>query len=149
MLEDGVGAAIWHRPGLAPDDEQIGGLLEAAVAPGRRPDVYALLEQMQRHHPDAPTWYLPFIGIDPPAQGNGHGSRLLVRGLERCDRDGLPAYLEASSRRNRASTSVMASRSWTRSSWRTRHRSGRCSDRRGPDDELRDVRIAPVAGGGI
>lgn len=53
------------------------------------------------HHPSESCWYLPFIGVDPRCQGQGHGSRLLRQGLARCDRDHLPAYLEASSPRNR------------------------------------------------
>jgi ribosomal protein S18 acetylase RimI-like enzyme len=64
--------------------------------------VFALLEQTAEHHPETPCWYLPFIGIDPQHQGRGLGSRLLAEGLARCDRDRLPAYLEASSARNRA-----------------------------------------------
>ena len=39
-------------------------------------------------------------GTDPPAQGRGIGSALLAPGLELCDRDGLPAYLESSKERN-------------------------------------------------
>ena len=42
------------------------------------------------------------IGIGPGWQGRGFGSALLRPILERCDRERLPAYLEASSPRNRA-----------------------------------------------
>jgi ribosomal protein S18 acetylase RimI-like enzyme len=41
------------------------------------------------------------IGVVPEHQGHGHGSDLLRAGLERSDRDGLPAYLVASNSRNR------------------------------------------------
>ena len=46
-------------------------------------------------------WYLPLLAVDCAHQGRGYGSALLRHGLERCDRDGLPAYLEASSPRNK------------------------------------------------
>jgi uncharacterized protein YjiS (DUF1127 family) len=40
--------------------------------------------------------------VRPEAQGRGAGSALLARGLARADAEGLPAYLEATSRRNAA-----------------------------------------------
>jgi GNAT superfamily N-acetyltransferase len=38
--------------------------------------------------------------VDPVHQGRGHGAALLRYALERCDREGLPAYLESSNSRN-------------------------------------------------
>jgi GNAT superfamily N-acetyltransferase len=38
--------------------------------------------------------------VAPAAQGRGLGAALLTPVLERCDADGLPAYLEASSPRS-------------------------------------------------
>ncbi len=96
-----AGAAIWHAPGVALDDDLVGGLVEASLDAQRLEDAFGLLEQMARCHPAEPHWYLPFIGVDPSLQGRGHGSDLLAQGLARCDRDRLPAYLEASSPRNR------------------------------------------------
>ena len=46
-------------------------------------------------HPREPHWYLKAIGIDPAWQGLGLASLLLRSRLNRCDRDGQPAYLEA------------------------------------------------------
>ena len=40
------------------------------------------------------------IGVDPSRQGQGLGSALLKAGLQRCDEEGLPAYLESSSPKN-------------------------------------------------
>ncbi|WP_052668443.1 GNAT family N-acetyltransferase [Nitriliruptor alkaliphilus] len=99
---DGSGAAIWHAPGATTDDEALGTLFADVVHADRQPDAFAFLEAMAIHHPDEPVWYLPFVGVDPTCQGRGTGSRLLRIGLERCDRDGVPAYLEASTPRNRA-----------------------------------------------
>lgn len=50
----------------------------------------------QRHLPD-PHYYLPYIGVRPAHQGRGLGTALLQPVLGRCDQEGLPAYLEASS----------------------------------------------------
>lgn len=103
-LLDGAGAAaIWHQPGTASADEALGDLVATSVPPTRHTTVYEFLERMSTHHPDpAMVWYLPFVGVDPTRQGEGRGSVLVQGGLARADRDGLPAYLEASSPRNRA-----------------------------------------------
>jgi ribosomal protein S18 acetylase RimI-like enzyme len=62
--------------------------------------MFGVFEQMAAFHPKEPHWYLPLIGTDPAKQGNGHGSALLLHALAICDREKLPAYLEASSPRN-------------------------------------------------
>ena len=49
-----------------------------------------------------PHYYVRDIGVYPDMQGNGLGGALLRPTLERCDREGLPAYLEASSERSAA-----------------------------------------------
>jgi GNAT superfamily N-acetyltransferase len=53
-------------------------------------------------HPREPHWYLEIIGTQPQMQGKGLGSALFRPLLALCDRDGLGAYLEASSERSRA-----------------------------------------------
>lgn len=52
---------------------------------------------LERRHPRQRHYYLPYIGVRPAAQGRGLGTGLLAPVLERCDRERLPAYLEASS----------------------------------------------------
>ena len=64
-------------------------------------DINGVFEQMDKLHPTDEHWYLPLTGVDPVAQGRGLGSTLLRPALNICDRDGLPAYLEATSPRNR------------------------------------------------
>jgi len=61
-----------------------------------------LLAAVERRHLREPHHYFPHIGVAPAAQGRGLGSRLMRPTLDRCDRDGLPAYLEASSERSAA-----------------------------------------------
>lgn len=61
-----------------------------------------LLAQIERRHLREPHYYFAYIGVSPTGQGQGLGSRLMEPTLERCDAEGLPAYLEASSERNAA-----------------------------------------------
>jgi len=102
VSDDYTGVALWVAPDAALDDDALAALFEESIDPRRSGAVMGLLEQVVAHHPVDPVWYLPFIGVDPRAQGRGIGSRLLAAGLTRAGRDGLPAYLEASSPRNRA-----------------------------------------------
>lgn len=57
---------------------------------------------MERRHVRTPHYYIRDLGVHPDMQGQGLGSALLQPTLDRCDREGLPAYLEASSERNAA-----------------------------------------------
>lgn len=47
-----------------------------------------------------PHHYVRDIGVHPDMQGLGLGSALMRPTLDRCDREGLPAYIEASSERS-------------------------------------------------
>jgi len=68
---------------------------------GRLPLIVHGLLGLERAHPhDPPHWYLGVLGTDPVAQGNGLGSAVLGPVLERCDADGIGAYLESSKERN-------------------------------------------------
>jgi ribosomal protein S18 acetylase RimI-like enzyme len=96
----GCAAALWLPPGVEPDEETMVALIESATANGDQGAMFSLFEQMGTFHPKEPHWYLPLIGTDPAKQGNGHGSALLRHALAICDRDRMPAYLEATSARN-------------------------------------------------
>jgi GNAT superfamily N-acetyltransferase len=52
------------------------------------------------HRAKEPHYYLRALGIEPALQGRGLGSMLLRPVLERCDREGVGACLEASEPRN-------------------------------------------------
>lgn len=52
-------------------------------------------------YPTEPPYYLQWAATDPSRQGQGIGSALLTPVLQRLDRDGMPAYTEATSPRNR------------------------------------------------
>lgn len=60
----------------------------------------ALLQLMERRHLREPHHYLAYVGVTPEQQGQGLGTVLMEPTLARCDREGLPAYLEATSPRN-------------------------------------------------
>jgi ribosomal protein S18 acetylase RimI-like enzyme len=62
----------------------------------RTPRALGLLTRMEKHHPREPHWYLEAIGTVPEARGRGIGPTVLTPVLDRCDADGLPAYLESS-----------------------------------------------------
>jgi len=97
---DYAGAALWLPPDVHPDEEALGALMQSTVPERVQKDVFAVIEQMGRHHPHEPHWYLPFIGIDPPRQGKGYGAALLKHGLVACDHDKSLAYLESTNPKN-------------------------------------------------
>lgn len=99
-IADFAAVALWLPPGIAPDGEAMGAIIGANMPADRMEDGGALVEQMNRFHPKEPHWYLPLIGADPVHQGKGYGSALIAHALRRCDREGLPAYLESSNRAN-------------------------------------------------
>lgn len=51
---------------------------------------------MERQHPHDPHYYLGVLGVAADRQGSGLGSALIQPMLDRCDAEGLPAYLENS-----------------------------------------------------
>lgn len=97
------GGAIWMPPDVTStfDDPQVIADFATEYVGG---DVFDRLgvisELMGGHHPEEPAFYLNLVGVDPARQGEGLGVRLLGPVFERCDHDGVPAYLESSNRRN-------------------------------------------------
>ncbi|HET6448070.1 MAG TPA: GNAT family N-acetyltransferase [Conexibacter sp.] len=103
---DGLqGAALCMPPGqwrLPPRLMIANGRRFADVFRGRLPRAVGLLAAIERRHLRGPHYYFANVGVMPAAQGRGLGSRLMRPTLDRCDEEGLPAYLEASSERNAA-----------------------------------------------
>lgn len=93
-------AALWLPPGVSPDEEALGAVMQEGVAAQLQEEVFGVLEQVGAGHPEEAHWYLPAIGVEPLSQGKGYGSMLLARGLEICDRDHVAAYLEATNPAN-------------------------------------------------
>lgn len=100
ILGDGQAAALWLPPGAESDSDAIGALIQESVAEEKQAVLGQVVEEMARFHIHEPHWYLAVIGVDPIHQGRGFGSALLKHGLQECDAQGLPAYLESSNPKN-------------------------------------------------
>ena len=96
----GHAAAMWLPPGVASDDDAIEAIFEETVAADRMDEIGSFFEQMGSFHPHEPCWYLPLIAADPAQTGRGLGAALMKHALQKCDQQGLPAYLESSNPRN-------------------------------------------------
>ncbi|MFI2644740.1 GNAT family N-acetyltransferase [Streptomyces sp. NPDC018610] len=125
VTEDGTACALWlsvpaDAPGAADGNDAAGTSAEAdgtegaeasdgadeavrlreAVDPAN-PRVEEIARLMAGAHPAGPAHeYLWMIAVAPDRQGEGLGGELVRHVLDRCDREGLPAYLEASSARS-------------------------------------------------
>lgn len=98
-----TGAALWNPPGTwrttlagqlrlgPPMLRHLGTRMVTAVR------AFSIIES---RHPEEPHWYLLMLGTVPEQQGRGVGSALMRPILDRCDAEGVPAYLESSKQRN-------------------------------------------------
>ncbi|MEU4172982.1 GNAT family N-acetyltransferase [Streptomyces sp. NPDC026665] len=112
LAEDGSACALWlsvpatgnhERDG---EGEEAGGdgpaqLREAVDPDNERVELIGRLTAAV--HPEGRAHeYLWMIGVMPQRQGEGLGGALIEAVLDRCDREGVAAYLEASNARSRA-----------------------------------------------
>lgn len=97
--DDQRGAALWAAPDRwhVPPREALRTL---RLVNHRAPLLMAGFARVEKLHPREPHFYLASLGVEPGAQGRGLGSALMRPMLERCDREGVPAYLESSKARN-------------------------------------------------
>ncbi|MFI1679691.1 GNAT family N-acetyltransferase [Streptomyces sp. NPDC020607] len=120
VTEDGAAVALWWSVPVGPHDADGDGegangagvgseagvedgpaLLRRAVDPdNERVEVIGRLTEAI-HPTDRAHEYLHLIAVHPDRQGEGLGTALVTAVLDRCDRDGLHAYLEASNARSR------------------------------------------------
>lgn len=102
---DRAGGALWNAPGAwraSPGSELRVGLVVARAVGWRLPLVAWGLRRLESRHPRQPHWYLSELAVRPESQGRGLGSLLMKPVLDRCDEQGVPAYLESSTERSRA-----------------------------------------------
>ncbi|MEU6848421.1 GNAT family N-acetyltransferase [Actinacidiphila alni] len=111
MTEDGKSVALWLSMPAAGDaagdaadahggDDDPAAFREAVDPANERVEQIARI--MGENHPtDRAHAYLLLIAVDADVQGQSRGTELISAVLERCDREGLAAYLEASSERSR------------------------------------------------
>jgi ribosomal protein S18 acetylase RimI-like enzyme len=103
LTEDGTACALWLSVPAAEhadDDDGPVRLREDVDPANERVELIGRLtagiHPVGRAHE-----YLWMIAVAPAHQGRGLGSALITSVLDRCDREGLPAYLEASNARSR------------------------------------------------
>ena len=97
--DDVVAGAVWVPPGVE-DDEQMGAAL-GEMSGKYAQTLFEIFERMDEKHSREPHHYLFLLGTSPEWQCRGIGSALMRPVLELCDRDAMPAYLEASSEGNK------------------------------------------------
>ena len=100
------GAAIWAAPERWKGNlSQTARMVPRALPLFRGRLVRALRTEVitEKQHPhDPPHWYLAYLGARPGHQGKGIGSALISAVVDRCDEEGIPAYLESSKEANLA-----------------------------------------------
>ena len=100
-----MAAAVWYPPGQwrASRWEVLWHTPAAIRVFGRQSAVASrVLSVLQEHHPQRPHWYLYYLGTESHERGAGIGAAVMRPVLARCDEERLPAYLEATSERNRS-----------------------------------------------
>lgn len=97
------GAAVWRAPS-PPRVGVVRGTADAlrllAILRGSTGRAMNLDGVVAPARLEEPHWYLAILGTEPDLQGRGIGSALLAPVLDRCDEDGVPAYLESSKAEN-------------------------------------------------
>jgi len=103
LAADGLGAAIWIRPGVKLDIKLgLRALWDFWRRFGLRSIIrfFRLMIPMERQHPKDPHYYLLAVGVRPEARGRGIGAALLEHVLRECDSQKVGAYIENSNRLN-------------------------------------------------
>jgi len=96
--------ALWVPPGCWRQGavDQVRQLPDwmAIVGLKRVSHVFGAIATLLGKHPNEPHYYLPFVGVDLSARGQGNGSAVLQPVLQWCDTLRLGAYLENTNERN-------------------------------------------------
>jgi GNAT superfamily N-acetyltransferase len=94
--------AFWMPPGREqPDASALESMAALVPIVGDAIDrIRAAYQVMMDAHPPESHFYLAGLGTDPDRQGIGLGSAVMMPVLERCDTEGIPAYLESTKERN-------------------------------------------------
>ncbi|MGY1709878.1 GNAT family N-acetyltransferase [Geodermatophilus sp. SYSU D00758] len=97
-------AAVWFPPGhwrgsARQDLRELPAWLR--IGGRRMPYFQRVRSALYAHHRELPPhWYLLYVGTRPERRGQGLGAALLQAMADRCDTDGVPAYLEATCERS-------------------------------------------------
>lgn len=105
LVDDQVrGAAIWappkHWKGTTGEALAIAVPSARLFRTGLVKAIRTITKMEAKHPKDPEHWYLAILGTDPAHQGSGVGSALIRQITDRCDEQGLGAYLESSKETN-------------------------------------------------
>ena len=101
--ENDIGVAIWKAPNKW--KMATGDMLRALPAMLRAfgtkaPRMIGAISAIEKVHPKEEHYYLEALGTQQDMQSKGVGSAVIRHMLDRCDAEGMPAYLESSNLRN-------------------------------------------------
>lgn len=101
--EDGIGVAIWKAPNqwkMSTGDmvRALPGMIRAFGT--KAPRMIGAVNAIEKVHPKEEHYYLEGLGTRRDRQSKGIGSAVIRHMLDRCDAEGMPAYLESSNPRN-------------------------------------------------
>lgn len=101
--EDGIGVAVWKAPNkwkMATGDmlRTLPAMLRGLGA--KAPRMVGAFNAIEKVHPKEEHYYLEALGTRQDMQSKGIGSAVICDMLDRCDTEGMPAYLESSNPRN-------------------------------------------------
>jgi GNAT superfamily N-acetyltransferase len=103
---DDASVALWRDPafehgGLRESDDDSTGEAIADFTDGELERLMVLGATLAANHPHEPHWFLNVLGTVPDRQGQGLGALVIAPVLQRCDADGVRAYLDSTNPRNR------------------------------------------------
>ena len=101
--ESDRGVAIWKAPNKwkMPTGDMLRALPSMLRAFGTKaPRMIGAISAIEKVHPKEEHYYLEALGTRQDMQSKGVGSAVIRHMLDRCDAEGMPAYLESSNVRN-------------------------------------------------
>jgi len=104
MTDRAEAVAVWLPPGkpeMTAEEEAEFEALVGELVGGRAPELEALFERFEEHHPaEPPHYYLSLWGTHRDHAGRGLGTALIRQDLARIDSERAPAYLESTNPAN-------------------------------------------------
>ena len=107
LADETRGVAVWLLPQSSRLESQAAQrkrtFLHAALSPKGCENYYRIIEFMSAKSAslvDEAAWYLSIVAVDPAAQGQGLGRKLLEPTITEADHAGVTCYLETFSQRN-------------------------------------------------
>ena len=91
----GSGAVLWISPTQARSGDHLTSFLQRTATESRRDEIIRLFDRFGECHPHTPHYYVTLLGRDPYSLDKAVGSELMEIVSERCDRERVFAYGEA------------------------------------------------------